>query len=95
MRPYELVVVISPEVQEEGVTQMNERVGKYITDLGGEIETQNLWGKRRLAYPIKRFIEGTYVLTHFQLDPALSSNLEASLRVNEEVLRHILIRREN
>ena len=95
MRPYELVVVINPDIQEEAVTQMAERVGKYITDLGGEIENQDIWGRRRLAYPIKRYIEGSYVLTHFQLDPTVSSNLEANLRVNEDVLRHILIRRDN
>lgn len=94
MRPYELVLVVSPEVQDEGMTPVLERVNKFITDRGGTVEAQDLWGRRRLAYPIKRFLEGTYVLTQFQMEPAAAADLDSSLRINEEVIRHLLIRRD-
>jgi len=53
------------------------------------------WGKRRLAYPIEHFMEGNYVLARFKLKPALSKELEANLRISEELLRHLLIKLSN
>lgn len=94
LRPYELVMVVSPEVQDDAISSVIERVTRFITDNGGSVETQDLWGKRRLAYPIGRFREGQYVLTHFQLEPSGTAGLESQLKINEEILRHIIVRRD-
>ena len=71
-----------------------ERVTKFITDRGGSIDHQANWGIRKLAYPIARFREGNYVLTQFTFEPGSTSELEASLRASEEVIRHLLVNRE-
>jgi len=87
---YELVVIISPEVADEAVIVDN--VSRFITENGGTISNIERWGKRKLAYPIKHFVEGSYVLTQFKLKPKLGKELATSLRISEEVLRHLLIR---
>ncbi|MBA7673733.1 hypothetical protein ES703_81937 [subsurface metagenome] len=92
LRDYELVLVISPEVAEEEFEATIDNVSRFITERGGTISDIERWGKRRLAYPIIRFVEGSYVLARFKLRPAFGKELEANLRISEEVLRHLLIR---
>lgn len=94
MRDYELVVIISPDVPEEEVPSTIEKVGQFITGRGGEIADVNRWGRRKLAYPIRRYTEGDYVLTQFKLDPTQVADLEASLELAEEVIRHLVVRIE-
>jgi small subunit ribosomal protein S6 len=91
-RDYELVVIISPEAEEEAIESVIERVSRFITENGGTVSNIDRWGKRKLAYPIKHFMEGSYVLARFTLRPKLSKELEASLQISEEVLRHLLTR---
>lgn len=95
MHNYEMVMILSPEKGDDEVAAAIERVGRFITDRGGSVEEVNQWGKRRLAYPIKHFVEGNYILTHFKLDPNLTAELEAGLRISEDVLRHLLVRLED
>ncbi len=95
LRDYELVVVISPEVPEEEFEATTDNISRFITDRRGTISQTERWGKRKLAYPIKHFVEGNYVLTRFKLKPTLSKELEANLRISEDVLRHLLIRLES
>ena len=92
MRDYELVVIISPEVTDEEVPVTLEKMNQFITDRGGSITEVNQWGKRKLAYPIENFMEGNYVLTQFKMEPKQTAELEASLRLSEEILRHLLVR---
>ncbi|MBE9482977.1 MAG: 30S ribosomal protein S6 [Chloroflexi bacterium] len=92
MRDYELVLIISPEVVEEKFDATIDSISQFITEKGGTISDVDRWGKRRLAYPIDHFMEGSYVLAHFRLKPALSKELEANLRISEEVLRHLLVK---
>jgi len=92
LQDYELVLIISPEVGDEALDATIDSVSKFITGSGGTISNVERWGKRRLAYPIKHFTEGSYVLTQFKLKPALSKEFEANLRISEEVLRHLLIK---
>ena len=89
---YELVLIINPEVVEEEFETTIGNVSQFITGKGGIISDVERQGKRRLAYPIGSFTEGSYVLTRFKLKPALGKELEANLRISEEVLRHLLIR---
>ena len=92
LRDYEMVLVISPEVTEEEFEATIDSVSRFITGKGGIISDIERWGKRRLAYPIRHFVEGSYVLTKFKLKTAFGKELEANLRISEEVLRHLLIR---
>ena len=92
MRDYELVLVISPEVADEDIPGTVGKVKDYIERSGGSVTEVNHWGRRRLAYPIKRFTEGNYVLAHFKLKPELTAGLEANLQISEDVLRHLLVR---
>ena len=95
MRDYELVVVIDPEIDEERLSATLDRISQFVTTRGGEVIDVDRWGKRKLAYPIKRRSEGDYVITHFRLEPAQAAELEAGLQLSEEVLRHLLIRSED
>ena len=92
LRDYELVLIVSPEAQEEKFDAVVDNVSRFITGKGGIISDVEQWGKKRLAYPIKHFEQGSYVLSRFRLKPALSKELEANLQISEEILRHLLIK---
>ena len=94
MRNYELVLVISPEAGEEQTTETVERISSFITEQGGSISNQEQWGVRKLAYPIKKFEEGNYFITEFTLDPAQTVELEANVQASQEILRHLLVKRD-
>ena len=94
MHEYELLVVMNPDIPEEDVTAAIDRVTGAITTRGGEVENVDAWGRRRLAYPIKRHIEGNYVLTNLRLDPGRAHELESSFLISEDILRHMLIRKD-
>lgn len=89
---YELVLVISPEVIEEAFEATIDNVSKFITGRGGVITNIERWGKRRLAYPIGHFVDGSYVLVKFKLKTNSGKELESYLKISEGILRHMLIR---
>jgi small subunit ribosomal protein S6 len=92
LRDYELVTIVSPEVTEENIGGVNERLGQWIASGGGEVTNVNVWGRRRMAYPIRDFREGTYVATQFRMDPPATKELERSLKLSEDILRYLLVR---
>jgi small subunit ribosomal protein S6 len=94
VRDYELVVLVSPDVGDEGFPGTVERVTKFIQDRGGQIKNVDQWGRRRLAYQIRRFTEGFYAVTHFSLEPSEVRSLEGNLDLAEDVLRHLVVRHE-
>ena len=85
-------MVISPEVADEGIPAVVEKVSQFITVRGGNVTEVNQWGRRRLAYPIKHFTEGNYVLTRIKLEATATAELEAGLRISEDILRHLLVK---
>jgi small subunit ribosomal protein S6 len=91
LRDYELTIVIAPETSEEQLEASVESISRYVTDRGGSVSDVQRWGKRKLAYPIKHFIEGYYILFQFKMKPQDGRELESNLRISEEVLRHLLI----
>lgn len=95
MRAYELVTIISPEVDGDGLSDAVDKVVKFITDKGGVVDEVSQWGKRKLAYPVQKFMEGNYVLTRFQLKPQLIRGLDTSLEGSGEILRHLVVRVED
>ena len=92
MRDYELVVILSPELAEEDIPAAIDRLSQLIADRGGEVKDIDRWGRRKLAYPINKHLEGNYLVTQVRLDPNRTSDVEAGLRISEEVLRHLLLR---
>ncbi len=94
MREYELVVIFSPEMEEEALNSSLEKLSGWIDAKGGTVTAQEQWGRKKLSYPIKHFREGVFVLTQFQGGPQLNRELEDNLKVAEEVLRYLLVRKE-
>ena len=92
LHEYELVFIIRPNLGDEGVTALNGRVAQLITSQSGQMQGTELWGKRTLAYPIRRFFEGVYVLHRFAMAPQGTTELERLLRFNEDVLRYLVVR---
>lgn len=89
---YELVFVMQPDLDEQGIANINDRIAQIITNANGTIDSTEMWGKRTLAYPIKKFFEGHYVLHRFQMDPSGTAELDRLLRFNENVIRYLVIR---
>jgi len=93
LRDYEVLYIVRADLEDDKVQDAVKRVNTLIARSGGTIEQTNLWGKRKLAYEVKHQKEGSYVLQDFQLDPNRVPELEASLKITEEVLRHLIVRK--
>lgn len=89
---YELVIVITPEATEEKLEARLNNISQYITDHGGTVSSLDKWGKKRLAYPIKKSVEGNYFLFKYLLPPEASRVLENNLRISEDVLRYLVVK---
>ncbi|MFO7774014.1 MAG: 30S ribosomal protein S6 [Dehalococcoidia bacterium] len=92
MRDYELVAIVSPELDEEGVTGIIDRVTQSISDRGGEVDEVKRWGKRKLAYPIMKFMEADYVLARFKLMPKSVKEVEADIGASRDILRYLVVK---
>lgn len=92
LREYELVLVVSPEGGEEDFPATVDRVHGLIKERGGEVKNVDRWGRRRLAYPIDRITEGYYSITQFTLDPQDVREIERSIELADDVLRHLVVR---
>ncbi len=94
MRRYERMLVLRPDLPEDRVQATLERVARTIAAGDGQIVKQTPWGRRRLAYAIDHFREGSYYIIHFEAPPTAVAELERSLLISEEVLRHLVTRIE-
>jgi|TARA_B100001971_G_C18187762_1_gene536714 small subunit ribosomal protein S6 len=92
LRDYELVLIISPEVSEAEFEAALNYISQLISADGGVVSHIEQWGKRKLAYPIEHFTEGSYALMRLNMRPSLSKELETKLKISEEFLRYLLIR---
>lgn len=93
MREYELTVVYDLSVAEAGGPDAApQRVTQLVEGRGGKMLKVDHWGRRRLAYPIKHTIDADYVVTRVELDPESVNALEAALRIDERVYRHLIVR---
>ncbi len=90
MRKYELVCVIQPDLDETAFNGVLDRVKGWVTESGGSVDKVDLWGKRRLAYAIRKQHEGNYVLFNLSLQPTVIAALEQNLRYTETIMRHLL-----
>jgi small subunit ribosomal protein S6 len=95
VREYEVTVVIQPQLEEAERNQAIERLGNLLVPGSKEdgALTANHWGVRQLAYPIKKFQEGYYVLYEAQIDPTRIKDIERSMQYNEDILRYLVVRK--
>jgi small subunit ribosomal protein S6 len=94
LHDYELVMIVSPEIADEAVPATVERVQQFIAEQGGEVKGVDPWGRRRLAYPIAKHREGSYVVAQLSLDPQRLSALEENLKLSDDVIRHLVVKLE-
>jgi len=94
VRRYELMLVFRPDAPDERLAAIIDRTTRQITAGGGQIVKVAPWGRRRLAYPIDRQREGSYHIVVFEAPAEAISELERSLLITEEVLRHLVVRQE-
>jgi len=91
-RQYELVYILPPDTTEQQVADLHEQVGQVVTRLHGQIEKNENWGRRRLAYEIGHNKEGVYVLDVINGSGELMKELDRRLKVMDQVLRHTIVR---
>ena len=94
MREYELIFIVHPEWDEKAFEGIIEKVNSWITDSGGEVINTDIWGTRKLAYPIRKQEEGQYVFMLIKVEPAYVSDLERNLRLQEPIMRFSIIAKE-
>ncbi len=94
VRSYELLFIVHPSVDDDGLKAVIERVKEYIVRSGGKVNSVEPWGSRRLAYPIRNQWEGQYVLIRLDLAAQQVSSVEHDLGLSEEIIRHLIVRLE-
>ena len=93
MRDYEILYIVRPDLDEAEVGEAAKKVESLIESVGGSVQKTNVWGKRRLAYEVAHLREGHYVLTDFQIEAARVPEMEATLRISDQVFRHLIVRK--
>jgi small subunit ribosomal protein S6 len=93
VRNYELMVILDPELEERTIAPSLDRFLTVVTKAGGTVKTE-IWGRRRLAYEIKKQVEGIYAIVTIESEPAAVAELDRQLNLNESVLRTKLMRPE-
>lgn len=90
MRNYEVMLIVHPDLDENALNELIDKVKGWIGDSGGSVEKVDRWGKRRMAYEIRKQREAHYVLLHAKITPAFIAELERNLRLNEMMLRYLI-----
>lgn len=94
MRDYEVLYIVRADLDDDKVQEVVKRVNTLIERSGGSLERTNLWGKRKLAYEVKHQKEGAYILQDFKISQDRIPELEGALKISEEVLRHLIVRKQ-
>jgi small subunit ribosomal protein S6 len=92
VRRYELMLVLKPDAPDERASAVIDRTTRYVVAQGGQIVKVAPWGRRRLAYPIDRYREGSYHIVVFESPAEAIAELERSLQITEDVLRYLVTR---
>ena len=92
MRQYELMIILDPEADERNLQPTLEKLLAVVTKEGGSVDTTDIWGRRRLAYEIKKQSEGIYAVVNLTATSATAQELDRQLGLNETVLRTKLMR---
>ena len=94
MKDYELGLIFHPSLDQADVQPAIDKVSRYIQTGGGNVASVSVWGRRPLAYPIQRQQEGTYVFVQAQLESRAIGELERSLKLDEGIIRYLLVHKE-
>lgn len=95
MAKYEVLYILSSDLDETAVTTVSEKYSELVKQYGGEVETVNKMGLKKFAYPINFKTEGYYVLMNFSIDDnAFTKELERQMRIADEVVRFLVIRKD-
>ena len=94
MNKYELALILSPALDEESRLAEVEKVQGTLERFGAKIEKVDDWGKRKLAYDIKKVNEGFFSFTTFEAEASAPAEIEARMRIMENVLRYLIVRKE-
>jgi small subunit ribosomal protein S6 len=90
MRKYELVCIIQPDLDETAFNGVLDKVKGWVSESGGSVDKVDVWGRRKMAYIIRKYKEGQYILMNITINPAATTDLERNLRFQESVIRHML-----
>lgn len=93
MNKYEAMYIISPTIDEEQVKALVEKFNELISE-HGEIEKVEEWGRKKLAYEVQDQKEGYYVLVYFTANPEFPTELERNFKINENILKYLILNRE-
>ncbi len=94
MNKYELAVVVNAKIEDDARVAVIEKVQAYITRFGGQVTNVDEWGKRKLAYEIQKMREGFYYFIHFEADATAPAEIEARLRIMDNVIRFLCVKEE-
>lgn len=93
MNTYEGLFIVKPELKEEDAKSIFKAINDSIAKNGGAVKKEELWGKRHLAYPVKKAKEGYYYKLDFDIEPSVISKLEAGYKLNADILRTMITRK--
>ncbi len=93
MRAYELLFIVAPSIDDQTRANVMARIEAAITATEGVIDNVDVWGKRKLAYEIDHMADGDYTLIDFHTDPQSITELDRVLRINDAVVRHMVVSR--
>ena len=94
MNKYELAVVVNAKIEDDERAATIEKVQNYITRFGGTVTNVDEWGKRKLAYEIQKMREGFYYFISFESEASAPAEIEARLRIMDNVMRFLVVRQE-
>lgn len=95
LNKYESIYIINPDVDAEGIKGLVEKFNALIESEGGKVTETNEWGMKKLAYPIKKFTQGYYVLVNFEAKPEFIDELERIYKITDSVIKFITVRKED
>ena len=95
MKAYELLFFVAPTISDEDRVAVMKRIETTIAEGAGKVDNVDEWGKRKLAYEINGLTEGDYTLVNFHADPQNVAELDRVLRINDAVVRHMIVKRED
>ncbi|MBR4138675.1 MAG: 30S ribosomal protein S6 [Lachnospiraceae bacterium] len=94
MNKYELVLVVNAKIEDDARAAVVEKAKAYVTRFGGTVTEVEDWGKKKLAYEIQHMKEGFYYFIQFEADAACPAELEKRVRIMDNVLRYLVVRKE-
>lgn len=94
MKAYEVLYIVKPTLDDEAREAVLNSIKNIIAEAKGEVGEVDVWGSRKLAYPIEKFRDGVYTLVNFKADVEFPKELDRRLKISEDVIRHVIVAQE-